>query len=165
MDTSTSDRQNQSTMESQNRRSHFFPAYHNERVCHRWLGIMGVESSPEWKWSNLHSSSQNRWKQVCAQSRWEPGVCCQERQLCSGRSEREPTESGALLVSAPLLWRPAAHTLSPHSGSFAALPRRLNFCLLHTFTAPQQHPHHILPPLHACSCTSLPAVAPCMHSL
>lgn len=76
MGTSPSDTPNQLTMESQNRQGHLFPAYRNERVCHRWLGIMGVESSPEWKWVNLHNSSQNRWKQACS-----PGT-----QVCTARS-------------------------------------------------------------------------------
>lgn len=82
-----------------------------------------------------------------------PGAAATARQLCSGRSEREPKESDALLVSTPLLWQSAAH-ISPHSSSSAALPRRLNLRLLHTFTTPQQHPHLLLPPLYACLCSA-----------
>lgn len=51
-----------------------------------------------------------------------PRVEAAAEQLCSGRSEREPMDSDVPLVSAPLLWQSAAHTLSPHSAFSAALP-------------------------------------------
>lgn len=84
---------------------------------------------------DLHSSSQNRWlkkKKGSSTSLWDPGAChpheqeAAAQQLRSGRSKREATESDSLLVSAPLLWQCAAHTLFPHSDFSTALPRCLN---------------------------------------
>lgn len=97
-----------------------------------------------------------------------PRVEAAAEQLCSGRSEREPMDSDVPLVSAPLLWQSAAHTLSPHSAFSAALPLCLNPRLLHTFYT-QQHPPllspHLLSFTRAHSCTPVLAVAPSTHSI
>lgn len=86
------------------------------------------------------------------------------------REIREGTDGfGWSLVSAPLLWQSAAHTLSPHSAFSAALPLCLNPRLLHTFYT-QQHPPppplspHLLSFTRARSCTPV-AVAPSTHSI
>lgn len=99
----------------------FFCAYLNERVCQRWLGIMGVESSPERTRSNLHSSTITRTvERGLVRSHWGTLACTTHsdtpltqslsewlhkqsetaRQLCSGRSKRRQIETDVLLVSA-----------------------------------------------------------------
>lgn len=167
----------QCPQESQNpthRRGHLIPAYRKERVCQSWLGIMGVQSSPERKCPNLHSSTRSRLKQACARP-WDPGTWRHEwRQQLNSCAPGDPRGSQwirtcrwSLLLFSSSLTVCSSHALPPHCllhRSAALLKSPSSTHILHYSTQPPLSPH-LLSFTRALSCTSMLAVAPSTHSI